>query len=59
LTETDSPYLTPEPKRGEFPNTPANIPYIAARIAALKGVSEEELTEQVITNAKRLFAKWR
>jgi TatD DNase family protein len=59
LTETDSPYLTPEPKRGEFPNTPANIPYIAARLAAIKGVSEETFCEQVITNAKRLFTKWK
>jgi TatD DNase family protein len=58
LTETDSPYLTPEPRRGEFPNTPANIPYIAERLATLKGRSEEEFTEQVILNAKRLFKKW-
>jgi TatD DNase family protein len=59
LTETDSPYLTPEPKRGEFPNTPANIPYITARLAALKEQSEERFTEQVIENAKRLFKKWK
>ncbi|MBP5242739.1 MAG: TatD family hydrolase [Clostridia bacterium] len=57
LTETDSPYLTPVPKRGTFPNTPANIPYIAAKLAQLRGITEEELTTAVYQNAKRLFKK--
>lgn len=58
LTETDSPYLTPEPKRGEI-NTPANIPYIAKNLAALRGVTEETLVNSVEANARRLFKKWK
>ena len=57
LTETDSPYLTPEPKRGQFPNTPANIPYIAKNLAQIKGMDEVEFVEQVYQNALRLFKK--
>ena len=57
LTETDSPYLTPVPKRGEFPNTPANIPYIAKNLAELKGVTEQDFVRQVQENAWRLFKK--
>lgn len=57
LTETDSPYLTPAPKRGQFPNTPANIPYIAKNLAKLRGVTEDELIRRVEENAKRLFTK--
>ena len=57
LTETDSPYLTPVPKRGQFPNTPANIPYIAEKLAEIKGISTQELTDKVLQNARRLFKK--
>lgn len=56
LTETDSPYLTPEPFRGIFPNEPKNIPYIAANLASLRGENEEEFCAAVIGNAKRLFS---
>ena len=57
LTETDSPYLTPVPLRGQFPNTPANIPYIAKNLARLRGESEAELVRRVWENAARLFQK--
>ena len=57
LTETDSPYLTPEPLRGQFPNTPANIPYIADALARLKGVAPAAFQTAVYQNAKRLFTK--
>ena len=56
LTETDSPYLTPEPFRGIFPNEPKNIPCIAANLASLRGENEEEFCAAVIGNAKRLFS---
>lgn len=59
LSETDCPFLTPEPLRGTFPNEPKNIPYITARIAELKGVSAEEMQAQIYENAKRLFFKLR
>lgn len=54
LSETDSPYLSPF--RGEK-NTPANIPVIVARLAALRGEREEELKAAIEENAKRLFFK--
>ncbi len=57
LTETDSPYLTPVPKRGQFPNTPANIPYIVEKLAEIKGISVQELKDKVQENAWRLFKK--
>ncbi len=54
LTETDSPYLSPF--RGEK-NTPANIPVIVKKLAEIKGVSQNEMTETVRRNAARLFPK--
>lgn len=42
MLETDSPYLTPEPYRGEK-NEPYNVYYIAKYIAEIKGVSLEEV----------------
>ena len=56
LLETDSPYLAPEPHRGHR-NSSLNIPYIAAEIARLKGISEEEVIETTEQNALRLFTK--
>ena len=57
LTETDCPYLTPVPFRGEFPNQPKNIPYIGERLAELKGVSVQEMEKQTAKNARELFFK--
>ena len=59
LSETDCPFLTPEPYRGQFPNEPKNIPHIVKRIAEIKGVSQEQMQEQIYENAKRLFFKLR
>lgn len=56
LTETDCPFLAPEPVRGTV-NTPANIPFIAAKLASLRGTDVEEFAGQVTDNAKRLFTK--
>ena len=54
LLETDSPYLAPVPNRGKR-NDSRNIPYVAAKIAELKGISVEEVCEVTTANAKRLF----
>ena len=54
LLETDSPYLSPEPMRGQI-NTPENIPLIAAKIAEIKGVSMNQVVEITNNNANRLF----
>ena len=56
LTETDSPYLSPEGKRGTV-NEPKNIPIIAENIAKIKGISVEDFAEAVNKNARELFFK--
>lgn len=55
LLETDSPYLTPVPHRGER-NESSFIPLIAGFLAGCKGVSTEEVAEATTSNAKNLFA---
>ena len=54
LLETDSPYLTPEPKRGQK-NDSSNIPIIARKIADIKGVSVTMVEKTTNDNANRLF----
>jgi TatD DNase family protein len=54
LLETDSPYLTPVPHRGER-NESSYIPIIAARLAEAKGVALEEIAARTTENAERLF----
>lgn len=44
VLETDSPWLAPEPYRGQ-PNYPKYIPIIAKKVAAILEVSEERLAE--------------
>lgn len=54
LVETDGPYLAPEPKRGRR-NEPAYVLYTAEKVAALKGVTLEEVARQTTANAETLF----
>jgi TatD DNase family protein len=55
LLETDAPYLTPVPHRGER-NESAYIPPIAGFLARQKGIDVEEVAAVTTRNAKRLFA---
>lgn len=55
LTETDSPFLTPEPFRGSR-NTPSNIPVILEFIAKEKGISYNKLKLQIDSNLKAVFS---
>ena len=57
LSETDSPYLTPVPHRGEFPNQPKYVKHSVEMMAMLRGVEITELESQIEENAKRLFPK--
>ena len=57
MTETDSPYLPPKSLYGTFPNTPASIPEILKSMADVRGISEEQMAEQVWNNAHTLFKK--
>src|SRR3989344_1611059 len=54
LIETDSPYLTPEPHRGQR-NEPAYVQYVAEKIAQWKDKTKEEIIEITGDNAHRLF----
>lgn len=54
LLETDAPYLTPHPHRGEQ-NEPAFIPFIAEEIATLKNISIDEILEKTTNNAIEVF----
>jgi TatD DNase family protein len=54
LTETDSPFLSPHPLRGKR-NEPANVQYVAGRLADLRGMPPAELAEAVWRNACELF----
>lgn len=55
VLETDSPYLTPEPHRGEM-NESKYIPLIAKKIAQIKGISLSEVEKITTDNAKRVLS---
>lgn len=52
--ETDSPFMAPEPNRGKI-NQPAYIPYIARKIAEIKGLSLENVLQISNANSQYLF----
>ncbi|HEV7886057.1 MAG TPA: TatD family hydrolase [Acidimicrobiales bacterium] len=54
LVETDSPYLTPTPHRGQ-PNRPAYVPLVGAGVAAAKGVPVEDVERASWEAGSRLF----
>lgn len=54
LIETDAPYLAPVPMRGKT-NEPSFVPFVADKIAEIKGLSREEIGEITTANARRLF----
>ena len=54
MLETDSPYLSPEPVRGQ-PNEPAHLHHIAAFCAALFNTDLENLSCRTTANAKAFY----
>ena len=56
LVETDSPYLSPEEKRGSK-NTPLNLIYIIRKISEELNISEEEMIKITTANARRLYER--
>ncbi len=54
ILETDSPYLTPVPFRGEI-NSPKNMLYIYKKVAEIWNKSFEETEKIIDENAKKLF----
>lgn len=55
LVETDAPWLTPAPHRGQ-PNEPAFVVATARRLARVKGVSFDQISSITSANARRIFA---
>ena len=54
LIETDSPYLAPEPVRGRR-NEPANVRFVAEKLAEIRGEDPEELAAYTFENAERIY----
>ena len=54
LVETDSPYLSPVPHRGQR-NEPAHVVHTAACLAQVHGIDLERLALQTTRNANALF----
>jgi len=54
LVETDSPYLAPVPFRGRR-NEPAFVRSVAERLAALRGMTVDDVEELTTRNAGRVF----
>ena len=54
VIETDCPYLTPEPFRGQR-NEPIYVKYVAEKIAEIKEISVEEVIKVTTENAKRVY----
>ncbi|MDD2696606.1 MAG: TatD family hydrolase [Candidatus Pacebacteria bacterium] len=53
LIETDCPYLTPPPMEGR--NEPSYVKYVAEKIAKIKKLSYEEISDITVKNAVKLF----
>ena len=54
LSETDSPYITPEPFRGQV-NEPKNVYYVLEKLAELKNIKMEEIIKKTSSNALEIF----
>jgi TatD DNase family protein len=55
LAETDSPYLSPQPRRGR-PNEPANLVHTVAVLAEARGEDPDELPARLDANAVAAFS---
>lgn len=54
LIETDAPYLAPVPHRGQC-NHSGYLVYTAAAVAAVRGVTADDLARLTVANARKLF----
>ena len=55
LSETDSPFAAPVPFRGKR-NEPAYVEEVVKKIAAIKGISVDDMAAQILANSKKVFA---
>ncbi len=54
LIETDAPYLAPDPYRGKR-NEPSYVEFVAKKLADIKKVDHQQITDITTQNAKALF----
>lgn len=54
LIETDCPYLSPEPFRGQR-NDSSKVVYVSQKVAHLRGISNEEVASKTYENACRIY----
>lgn len=54
VLETDAPYMTPVPHRGER-NEPSYIPYVIKTLAEVYQCQEDEVAEATVRNTVRMF----
>jgi TatD DNase family protein len=54
--ETDSPYLSPVPFRGQT-NTPLRVTLVAEKVAEIKGIPVEQLNRSIADNFNRVIKK--
>ena len=57
MVETDSPFLAPQPVRGEWPNEPRFVLHVAEALAQVRGEDPIQLNEQLDENAVRFFGE--
>lgn len=54
LSETDSPFAAPVPFRGKR-NEPVYVEEVVKKIAAIKGLSADEMAARILENSKKIF----
>jgi len=54
MVETDAPYMTPEPYRGQR-NEPVLVQYVANRIADIRGIKLEKVIDSTTATARDFF----
>jgi TatD DNase family protein len=57
LAETDSPFLTPHPYRGQ-PNASYMVPYTVRSMAEVLGADLEELCGRLMANTRAVYGSW-
>lgn len=57
LIETDAPYLTPHPHRGER-NEPYYTIFVSQKMSEILNIKEREIQELTTNNAKKLFKEF-
>ncbi len=55
MVETDAPFLTPDPHRGQWPNEPKHVVHVAKTLAEAHGIGRQEMERILDANAIRFF----